>query len=155
MARAAVDQHKQENQNVGQMDVAQTNPKVNQRKTKNLERAENQNQRNPKRVRNRKKNLNAALAVAGRTNQENQNVGQAAVGRTDQESRNADLAVVDQINQRTLIKIKDRKINLSVAQVDVDLINHRLCQNLPNPKLVKIIINKTLYSHAVGIRYFI
>ena len=139
MARAAVDQLNRQDQNVDQMDVAQKSPKVNQRKTKNRKRAKNQNQRNPKRVRNRKKNLNAGLAVAGLTNQENQNVGQA---------------VADQINQRILIKIKDRKINLSVAQADVDLINHRLCQNLPNPKLVKIIINKTLYSHAVGIRYF-
>ena len=152
MVRAAVDQLNQEDQNVDRMDVAPTSPKVNQKETKNLRRAKNQNQRNPKRVKNRRINLNAGLAVADRTNQENQNVGQVAVGRTNQEGRNAGQAAVDQINQRILIKIKDRKINLSAVQAAVDLINLRLCQNLKNPKLVKIDTNRTFTPHAVGIR---
>ena len=81
--QADVARTKKEDPNVDQTDVAQTSLKVNQKETKSLKKARNQNQRNPKRVRNRKKNLNAGLAV-------------------------------------------------------VDLINHRLCQNLKNPKLVKV-----------------
>ena len=68
-----------EDQNVDRTDVAQTSQKVNQKETKSLKRARNQNQRN------RKMTLSVDQVVAGRTNQEDQNVDQMDVDPINQE----------------------------------------------------------------------